>query len=161
MLREFRVLLLLLLAPAAAFSQRYGRPYRLAEDPQLLLQIRVDNKSRYLRAADLRKMQPSVVTESDPATKAPHIYEGVTLDQLVPAAALASQRERIEIEFGSHQNITISALDLDSQIKPMVVYMVDGKPISGHAPYYFVIKSRGKPVETIAGVQCIAIEPSR
>jgi hypothetical protein len=161
MLREFRVLLLLLLTPAAAFSQRYGRPYSLAEDPQLLLQIRVDNKSRYLRASDLRKMQPSVVTESDPATKTTHIYEGVTLDQLVPAAALASQGERIAIDFGSHQNITISALDLDSQIKPMVVYLVDGKPISGHAPYYFVIKSRGKPVETIAGVQCIAVEPSR
>jgi len=40
MLREFRVLLLLLLLPATAFAQRYGRPFSLAEDPQLLLQRR-------------------------------------------------------------------------------------------------------------------------
>ncbi len=161
MLREFRLLLLLLLLPTAAFSQRYGRPYSLVNDRQLLLQVKVDNKSRYFRAADLRKMQPSVVTQSDLATKATHIYEGVTLEQLVPAIALASPGERLHIEFGSHQISTISGMDLDFQVKPMVVYLVDGKPISGPAPYYLVIKFRGKPAETMVGVDCIAVEASR
>ena len=161
MLREFRLLLLVLLIPTAAFSQRYGRPYGLVNDPQLLLQISVESKSRYFRAADLRKMRPSVVTQSDLATKTTHIYEGVTLEQLVPAIALASPGERLKIEFGSHQISIISGMELDSQVKPMVVYLVDGKPIPGHAPYYLVIKFRGQPLETIVGVECIAVEASR
>ena len=82
-------------------------------DQQVLLQVRVENKSRYFRAADLRKMQPSVVTQSDPATKATHIYEGVPLEQLVPTNALASPGERLRIEFGAHQISTISGMDLD------------------------------------------------
>ncbi len=161
MLRKVRLLLLLFLLPTAAFSQRYGRPYSLVNDQQVLLQVRVDNKSRYFRAADLRKMQPSVVTQSDLATKATHIYEGVTLEQLVPANALASPGERLRIEFGSHRISTISGTDLDFQVKPMVVYLVDGKPISGAVPYYLVIKFRGKPVETMVGVDCITVEASR
>ena len=160
MLQEFRLLLLLLLLPTAAFSQRYGRPYSLVNDQQVLLQVRVENKSRYFRAADLRKMQPSVVTQSDLATTT-HIYEGVTLEQLVPANALASSGELLRIEFGSHQISTISSMDLDFQVKPMVVYLVDGKPISGAVPYYLVIKFRGRPVATIVGVDCLAVEASR
>jgi hypothetical protein len=106
-------------------------------------------------------MRPSVVTQSDLATKTTHIYEGVTLEQLVPAIALASPGERLKIEFGSHQISIISGMELDSQVKPMVVYLVDGKPIPGHAPYYLVIKFRGQPLETIVGVECIAVEASR
>jgi hypothetical protein len=161
MLRKFRLFLLMLLLPIAAFSQRYGRPYSLVNDQQVLLQVRVESKSRYFRAADLRKMQTSVVTQSDPATKATHIYEGVTLEQLVPANALASLEEQLHIEFGYHQISTISSADLDFQLKPMVVYLVDGKPISGPVPYYLVIKLRGKPAETMVGVDCIAVEASR
>ncbi len=161
MLRESRVILLLLLLPTAAFSQRYGRPYSLVNNQQVLLQVKVDSKSRYFRAADLRKMQPSVVTQGDPATKATHIYEGVTLEQLIPAKALASPGERLRIEFGSHRISTISGMDLDFQVKPLVVYLVDGKPISGPVPYYLVIKFRGKPVETIVDVDGIAVEASR
>ena len=160
MLRAFRLLLLLLLIPTASFSQRYGRPYSLVNDPQLLLQIRVENKNRYFRAADLGKMQPSVVTQSDLPAKTTHIYEGVTLEQLVPAIALSSPGERLAIQFGSHQ-IIISGMDLDSQVKPMVAYLVDGKPISGHAPFYLVLKFRGKPLETIVGVECITVEASK
>ena len=55
-------------------------------------------------------MQPSMVTESDPATKATHIYEGVPLEQLVPTN---SPGERLRIEFGAHQISTISGADLD------------------------------------------------
>ncbi len=161
MLREFRLLLLLLLLPTAAFSQRYGRPYSLVNDPQLLLQISVKSESRYFRAADLRKMRPSVVTLSDPVTKTAHLYEGVTLEQLLPATVLASPVERLKIEFGSHQISTVSGVELDPQVKPMIVYLVDGKPISDHAPYYLVLKFRGKALETIVGVESIVVEASR
>jgi len=159
MLREFRVLLLLLLLPATAFAQRYGRPFSLAEDPQLLLQIKVQNKSHYFRAADFRKLRQSSVTESDPQTKATHTYEGVTLEQLVPATGLLAPGERIDVEFGSHQSRSISDTDLDSQVKPLVVYVVDGKQLSGHTPYYLLIKPRGKPFEAIPDVQSIALKP--
>jgi hypothetical protein len=159
--RWFLVLLLLLLTATSAVPQRYGRPYSLAEAPTLLLEVRVQNKSHYFRTADLQKMQRTTVTQIDPATKAKHVYEGVTLEQLIPGTNLASPEQRIEIEFGSHQTASISATDLDLQVRPTIADKVDGNLLSGHVPYCFVVKSRGKAAETIAGVQRIVIKSSK
>jgi hypothetical protein len=160
MSREFYLLLLLLFTPATSAPQRYGRPYTLAENPQCLLQIRVQNQGRYFHLYDLRKMQRTAVTLADPKTNASHVYEGVALEQLISAKAFALEGESIEIQFGSRQTVRISRIDLDSQTKPMVIDTVDGKQLSGYAPYYVVIKLRGKPAETITDVQCIAIKSS-
>ena len=158
MSKQAFVMLLLLLTPTAAMPQRYGRPYSLAENPQILLQIRIANKSRYFRAPHLRRMPRSVVTQTDSTTK--HVYEGVALDQLVPPKASASEGESIEIQFGSHQIARISGVDLESQTKLVVIDTVDGKQLSGYAPYYVVVKFREKRPETIAAVQCIIIKSS-
>ena len=160
MSREFYLLLLLLLTPATSSPQRYGRPYTLAENSQLLLQIKVQNQSLYFHLSDLRKMQRTAVTLTDPMTKASHVYEGVALERLISAKAFALEVESIEIQFGSRQTIRISGMDLDSQTKPMVIDTVDGKQLSRYARYYVVIKLRGKPAETIADVQCITIKSS-
>ena len=160
MSREFYLLVVLLLTPTTLYPQRYGRPYTLAENPQLLLQVKVQNQSRYFHPSDLRKMQRTAVTLTDPMTNASHVYEGVALEQLVPAKAFASQGETIEIQFGSSQTIRMSGVDLDSQTRPLVIDTVDGKQLSGHTPYYVVVKLRGKPAETIANVQCIAMKSS-
>jgi hypothetical protein len=160
MIRQFLALLLLLFTPTASIPQRYGRPYSLAENPQLLLEIRVQKDERYFRAADLRKMQRSTVTLTDPATNTSHVYQGVALDQLVPNAALRLQSGSIEIEFDSHKILTISETDLDPQTRLLVVDTVDGKPLSGHAPYYLLTRSRGKPQQTITDVERITIKSS-
>ena len=157
MTRQCLIVLLLLLEPVASVGQRYGRPYTLAENPQLLLEIKVQNKHRYFRPADLRKMPRSVVTETDPTTHASHVYEGVALEQLVPGIALGGG---IEIEFGSHHTLIISGADLDSQTRPLVVDTVDGKPLSGHAPYSFVAKSHSKATQTITDVESITVRSS-
>jgi len=140
--------------------QRYGRPYSLAENPQLLLEIRVQKDERYFRVADLRKMQRSTRTLTDPATNASHVYQGVALDQLVPNTALHLQSGSIEIEFDSHKTVTILETDLDPQTRLLVVDTVDGKPLSGRAPYYLLTRSRGKPQQTITDVQRITIKSS-
>jgi|SRR5580692_3188357 hypothetical protein len=160
MSRGFCLLFLLLLAPAISAPQRYGRPYTLAENPQYFLQIQIQNQSRYFRLSDLRRMQRTPVTLTDPVTNTSHVYEGVALERLISAKAFALEGERIEIQYGSHQTITISGMDLDSQTKPMVIDTVDGKQLSGNAPYFVVIKLRGKPSKTIADVQCITIKSS-
>ena len=160
MSREFYLLLLLLLTPGTAAPQRYGRPYTLTENPQLLLQIKAQNQVRYFHPYDLRKMQRTVVNLTDPKTKASHVYEGVALDQLVPPKASASEGESIEIQFGSHQITRISGVDLESQTKLVVIDTIDGKQLSGYAPYYVVVKFRGKHPEAIAAVQCITIKSS-
>ena len=160
MIRQYLALLLLLFTPAASMAQRYGRPYTLAENPQLLLEIRVQQLDRYFRGSDLKKMQRSSVTLTDPATNRSHVYEGVALEQLVPNIGLASSGKSIEIAFDSHKTLTISGIDLDPQTRLIVVDTVDGKPLSGHAPYYLVAKSRGKPQQTIIDVQCITIKSS-
>ena len=159
MIRQCLALLLLLFTPTASVPQRYGRPYTLAENPQVLLEIRVQKQDRYFRVSDLRKMQRSAVTVTDPATNTSHVYEGVALDQLVPNTALRLQGGSIEIAFGSHKTLTIFGIDLDPQTKLIVVDTVDGEQLSGHVPYYLVTRSRGKPQQTIIGVQCITIKP--
>lgn len=145
MIRRYLALLLLLFTPTASMPQRYGRPYSLAENPQLLLEIRVQKDERYFRVADLRKMQRSTVTLTDPATNTSHVYQGVALDQLVPNTALRLQSRSIEIEFDSHKTFTILETDLDPQTRLLVVDTVDGKPLSGHAPYYLLTSPAANP----------------
>ena len=152
------VTLLLLITPTLATPQRYGRPYSLAGNSQTLLQIRIANKSRYFRTSDLRRMQRSVVTRIDATTKASHVYEGVALEQLVPDADLASEAARVEIEFGSSKTMTLSGIDLGGGKKLIVVDTVDGKPLSGYVPFYFLAKNGDKP---ITDVECITVRSSR
>jgi hypothetical protein len=161
MTRQCLVLLLALFIPTVSVAQRYGRPYSMAESPQILLLVKVDKNHHYFRPADLRRMQRAVVTQTDPITNSSHTYEGVPLEQLVSNAVLALPGEVIEIEFDSHQTLTISGPDLDLQTKPIIADTVDGKPLSGDAPYCFVAKARYKPVQTITGVQTITIKSSR
>ena len=160
-MRKYSLFLALsLFIPAAAMSQRYGRPYTLAERSELLLQVSVQKKTHYFGGFDLRKMPRSVVTETDPATHARHVYEGVALDQLVSATAPGSQGGSVEVEFGSHQSLTISENDLDPGTKPIVADTLDGKPLTGYAPHSFVAKLRGKPPLTINDVRRITVKAS-
>jgi hypothetical protein len=106
-------------------------------------------------------MQHSTVTLTDPTTHESHVYEGVTLEQLMPKTSLASEGETIEIEFDSHQTLIISRSELEPHTKPIIVDTVDGKQLSGHVPYYFVAKSRLKSLPTITEVQCITVKSSR
>lgn len=146
------VLLLLLFIPTAAMPQRYGRPYSLAAIPQLLLQVSVQKKTHYFSVYDLRKMPRSVLTETDPTTNQTHVYEGVALDRLVPTTRLNSAAETVEIEYGSHQTVTISGNDLDTRNKSIVVDTIDGKALPGYSPYDFVAKFTGKPAQIMTGV---------
>ena len=160
MIRQCLAILLLLFTPTALMPQRGGRPYTLAETPQVLLEIRVQKQDRYFRVSDLRKMQRSAVTLTDPTTNTSHVYEGVALEQLVPNTALSLQGRSIEIAFGSHKTLTISGIELDPQTRLIVVDTVDGKQLSGFEPYYLVTRSRGKPPQTITHVHCITIKSS-
>lgn len=154
------VLLLLLFIPIAAMPQKYGRPYSLPAIPELLLQVSVQKKTHYFSVYDLRKMPRSVVTATDPTTDQPHLYEGVALETVAPNATLGSEGASIEIEYGSHQTLTISASDLEPRTKSIVADTVDGKALSAYAPYDFVAKFRGKPALTIVGVRSIRVSAS-
>ena len=160
MAKQCLAFVLLLFSPTELLPQKYGRPYTLAENPQLLLQIRVGNKSRYFRASDLRKLQRSVVTATDSTTNTSHVYEGVALEQLVPRSALTSEGGSIEIEYDNHKRLIIPQTDFGSQAKLIVIDTMDGKLLSGYAPYYFAEKPPGKPSQTIANVRCITVKSS-
>ena len=158
MIRHCLAAVVLLVAPVVAMSQRYGRPYSLADNPQLILEVRVEKEHRYFRLTDLRKMQRSFVTVADPATGTSHVFEGVALERLVPSAAWSAPGESIEIQCGADKTLTIAANDLDPQTKLIVVDTVDGKPLSGAAPYYLVTKPRSRPEQAIAHVRCITLK---
>src|SRR5215469_1410744 len=148
---------IVLFAPAITMAQRYGRPYSLSENPQvLLLEVKVQKQHYYFSTADLRKMQRSSITLTDPATHTSHVYEGVALDQLVPTTKRSLQGEMIDVAFGSHQTVTLSGPDLDPQSQLLVVDTIDGKPLPGYVPYYLTARLRGKP-QTIAEVRSINI----
>lgn len=149
-----------LLLPTALMAQRYGRPYSLAESPQILLLVKAEKNHHYFRPSDLHKLPRTTVTETDPVTNAAHTYEGVALDQLLPGTVLTSPGEVIEIEFDSHRTLTLSATDLDLQSKPIIADTVDGKPLTGDAPYCFVAKPRYKAVQKINEVQTITLKSS-
>jgi|HubBroStandDraft_2_1064218.scaffolds.fasta_scaffold105434_1 hypothetical protein len=153
--------LILFITPAITMAQRYGRPYSLAENPQVLLEVKAQKQHHYFRAADLRKMPHSSVTLVDPATHTSHVYEGVTLDQLVPSTAHSLQGERVDVAFGSHQTVTLSGTDLDAQSQLLLADTVDGKQLSGHIPYYLVARSPGKLPQTLPDVLCITIHSTK
>jgi len=154
------LLLVSLVVPTACMAQRYGRPYTIAQSPQILLLVKVDKNHHYFRPADLHKMPRTVVTENDPVTNAPHTFEGVALDQLLPNG-VTLPGEIMEVEFDSHRTLTLSGTDLDPQSKPIIADTVDGKPLSGDAPYCFVAKSRYKGLQKVSEVQTITVKPSR
>lgn len=157
-MKQILVLLLLLLIPTVAMSQRYGRPYSLVgPSPRLFLEVSVGNKNEYLRDSALRKMPHSNVTETNPTTNQTHVYEGVALDHLVPKD-FTSAGEIVEIEYGSHQKQIISANDLGTRTKLIIVDTVDGEPICRYAPYDFVAEFRGKPTLTIIGVYRVSVK---
>jgi hypothetical protein len=160
MCRKYLFLFVLLFTPTRSLAQRYGRPYTLAENRELYLEIKVQNKSRYFCSSDLRKMQRSVVTLTDPTTNTSHAYEGVALDLLVPTA-LALEGEIIQIEFGSHQTLIIPGIDLDSGAKLIVIDTVDGKLLSGRVPFYFVEKCGDKSLKKITDVRSITVKSSQ
>jgi hypothetical protein len=152
----------LLFVPLSLLAQRGGRPdglqnYERMLTPQLLLQVKVHGKRFYFRPSDLRKKQRSIVVLTDPATKTSHTYEGVVLDQLVQNVGTL-ESENLKISFGSRQSVTILGRELDVETKPMIVDSVDGKRLTGYAPYYFVAKSRHKALQPTADVSCIAIK---
>jgi hypothetical protein len=99
----------------------------------------------------LKKLPRTVITITDPVTNSPHAYEGVALEQLLPTAVPTSN-ELFEIEFASHQKITIEGGDLDTQTKSIIADTVDGRPLTGESPYWFVAKSRYKGLQKITNV---------
>lgn len=161
MIRQCVILFVVLFVPTASLPQRYGRPYTLAEPSEFYLQIKVQKKSHYFCRSDLRKMQRSVVTVADPTTNTQHAYEGVDLERLMPVTAPPLKNEIIQIEFGSHQTLTIAGVDPAPETKLIVVDAVDGKHLSGNVPYYFLEERRDKNLQKLTEVRSININFSR
>jgi len=152
----------LLVAPWSLPAQRGGRPdglynYQRSTNPQLLLEVNVQGQRSYFRPSQLRKMPRTVVILSDPATSLSHTYEGVALDRLTQKGGNWGS-ETVKISFNSRQSVVISARELDAVTKPMIADTVDGKPLTSHAPYYFLGKSLRTTLGPIADVWCITVK---
>jgi hypothetical protein len=90
-------LILLVMSSAPVFAQRGGRADPLQNylgqnrNPRLLLQIKYKKTRLYFRVSDLQKKPRSIVKMADPAIGLSHVYEGVSVEQLVPTGALKSR----------------------------------------------------------------------
>jgi hypothetical protein len=105
-------------------------------------------------------MRRSVCGVTDPITNVTHAYEGVSLEQ-VSTQFFESKAQSIEIEFGPKRNkMKVLLTDLDSQAKPIIVDKIDGKELSGYAPFDLALKLRGKPVQIFSDVESNAVKSS-
>jgi len=94
---------------------------------------------------------------SDPTTGLPHTYEGVHLEDLLPFRILDSESAVIEVTFASHHTITLPGDALDADVRPIIADTVDGKPVTGYVPYYFLARTR-KEILVNKNVKLIAIK---
>lgn len=94
----------------------------------------------YFRVSDLQKKPRSIVTMADPATGLSHVYEGVSVEQLVPSGELNHESETLEVSSEHKQKVTILCRNVDFQTLPIVAGTVDGKNLTGYVPYYFVVR---------------------
>ena len=137
MIKRQIVLLLLFFMPLELQAQRYGRPdsaqnYGRVQNPQLLLQVKVQKKRTYFRTSDLRKMKRVHLTLSDPSTGLPRTYEGVNLEDLLQPRTLVSESAVIDVSFDKHQTLRIQGADLgrgwDSDSRRLALF----EPLAGY-----------------------------
>ena len=153
----FVVLLLLLFISDSAMPQRHGRPYSASGVLPLLLEVSSQKETHYFSAYDLRKMPRSSLIATDPKTNESHLYEGVALERVAPTTILGFQGRAIEIQYDSHQTLTISGEDLYRQTQSIVADSVGGKPLPQHARFDFIAEFRGKPALPIVDVRSISV----
>jgi hypothetical protein len=159
-------LMLLVMSSAPAFAQRGGRADALQNylgqnrNPRLLLQIKYEKIRLYFRASDLQKKPRSIVKITDPATGLSHVYEGVSVEDLVPTGVLNHESGSLEVSSEHKQKTTILCRIVDFQTTPIVADKVDGKKLTGYVPYYFVVKSRQGGESTLRDVKQITVKAS-
>jgi hypothetical protein len=111
MIRRQIALLLSLFAPLELPTQRYGRPDAIqiyGRVEPVLLHVKVEKKRSSFRCSDLRKKPRVHFTFTHPSTGQAHTYEGVNLEDLLPAGILSSESAIVEISFASHQTRAIT-----------------------------------------------------
>jgi hypothetical protein len=159
-------LIFLVISSAPVVAQRGGRADALQNylgqnrNPRLLLQIKYEKVRIYYRASDLQKKPRSIVKMADPATGLSHVYEGVSVEQLVPTGALNRESGSLEVSSEYKQKMTIVCRDVDFQTPPIVADTIDGKKLTGYVPYYFVVKTREGGESTLRDVKQITVKAS-
>jgi len=78
------------------------------------------------------------------------MYEGVSVEELVPTGVSSEHKQKTTILFRS----------VDFQTMPIVADKVDGKKLTGCIPYYFVVKTRQGGESTLRDVKQITVKAS-
>jgi hypothetical protein len=168
MTRNLIVVALCLLNSSALFAQRHGRAdsienfARQDQGAHLLLQIVNKGSRLYVCTSDLRKMSRTVTMLKDAATGVSHKFEGVALEYLLSDAGVKSGSENIDVSYGHHQKTMIwdGASTANSQI--LVADTIDGKRLTGYAPYSLIIQNRFRTEVTrqLTNVELISVKMS-
>jgi len=160
------VLTFLILSSPAVLAQRGGRadatPNSLGrnKNARLLLQVKYGKKRLYFRFSDLQKKVHSAVKLTDPTTGQLHVYEGVSIKNLVPGGVLIHQSGSLEISAEHKKKVTVLCSNLDFNTLPVVADTVDGKKLTGYVPYYFVVQAREGFAGPFPNVKMIEVKPS-
>ena len=167
MSRHSIVLIILIASSTSAYAQRGGRGDALQNylgenrNPSLLLQLKYEKTRLYFSASELRKKLRSNIILTDPATGLTHLYEGVSVKQLVPSGTLNHVSGSLEAFAEHQQELTVLCSDIDFQTTPLVADTVDGKALTGYVPYYLVVKTHQGFVSPLRNVKLIEIKTSR
>ena len=163
--RSWGTLIMLILCSSPLFAQRGGRADAMQNylgqnrNPRLLLQIKYEKKRLYYRLSDLQKKPRLTVALADPISGHSHVYEGVSLEQLVLPGVLSHDSGSLQVSAEHKRKVTILCSEVDFQTTPIVADTVDGKKLTGYVPYEFVVKARQGFSGSIQNVSLIEFKP--
>jgi hypothetical protein len=142
------VFLLVAVLSGVALGQRHGRAdsvqnyYSSQRIPNPILNIdtKATNKTwQYFRGSALLKMNRTAFEVTDPKTHSKNVYEGVSLQELVPGSRDSFLQVYSDRSFRDKRVALDPSLSKQSEV--LVADTMDGKRLSGDHPYCLIIRN--------------------
>ncbi len=157
-------LLSLTLLPSLSRAQRGGRAdsaqnyYHRSKPHDPTIAVRINNSWKYRKLSELRLLKRVTVEGKDAKSGAPLNYQGVHLDQLLPADhLLVSFRLYRETHWGFRDRIAISSADLDKDSEVILADTQNDRPITRANPFSVVLRQPDGALRVIRDVASVQL----
>ena len=137
---------LLLVFTTPIFAQRHGRPdsaQNYAKSiPDATLTIRTPTSTTHLRRGEVAAYPTTSDTITDRSGKLTHRISGVQISTISEISDWAASGETLDIHYGFFHTRRIRAADLAPSSTPLIVTMVDNRPVDRDSLFYVLIRTR-------------------
>lgn len=129
----------------------------IVSPPEFILDLGAKQEKLRFTVGRLEHMTRSTMTVKDRTTKRVRTFEGVDFLELI--LAKGSELEVLEVSYGFFRNKKIPGRELDGNSKVVVADTVDGKTLSGSAPFRLVIELRQGDIQLFSHATGISMRP--